>query len=123
MIQHMTQLNVADNSGAKKLKCIGVQGGNQKRYAKVGDIITCSVTKASTKGTVDKGDIVKAVIVRQNKEIRRDDGTYLRFDENAAVVLDDTEVEPEGTRVFGPIARELRDRDFNTILSLSPEVL
>ena len=116
-------LKVADNSGAKKLMCIRVLGGYRKRYARVGDIITCTVKEAAPRGTVKKGEVVHAVIVRQRKEKRRKDGTYIRFDENAAVVVDKKTKEPKGTRIFGPIARELRMNGFQKIVSLAPEVL
>ena len=123
MIQHRSMLKVADNSGAKKLMCIGVLGGYKKRYARIGDIITCAVKVAAPRSVVKKGDVVKAVIVRQRKEHRRSDGTYIRFDENAAVVIDPKSKEPRGTRIFGPIARELRVRGYQKIISLAPEVL
>ncbi|MFB6225732.1 MAG: 50S ribosomal protein L14 [Candidatus Paceibacteria bacterium] len=122
MIQKETQLEVADNTGAKKLKCVKIQTGGQKRFARVGDVITCSVRDANPRAMVDKGEVVKAVVVRQKKEKGRDNGVYIRFDENAAVILED-EKEPKGTRVFGPVARELRPRGFESILSLAPEVL
>jgi len=123
MIQHQTMLKVADNTGAKKLMCIRVLGGYQKRFAQIGDIITCSVKEAAPRGTVKKGEVVHAVIVRQRKEKRRKDGTYIRFDENAAVVIDKKSKEPRGTRIFGPIARELRAKGYQKIVSLAPEVL
>ncbi len=123
MIQHQSMLNVADNSGAKKLMCIRVLGGYQKRYARVGDVITCTVKEAAPRGAVKKGTVVHAVIVRQKKEFRRKDGTYLRFDDNAAVIVDKKSKEPKGTRVFGPVARELRGRGYQKIISLAPEVL
>lgn len=116
-------LHVADNTGAKKLMCIRVLGGYKKRYARIGDIITCAVKEALPRGQVKKGEVVHAVIVRQRKELRRKDGTYIRFDENAAVVIDMKSKEPKGTRVFGPIARELRTKGFQKIISLAPEVL
>jgi len=116
-------LKVADNTGAKKLMCIRVLGGYQKRFAQIGDIITCSVKEAAPRGTVKKGEVVHAVIVRQRKEKRRKDGTYIRFDENAAVVIDKKSKEPRGTRIFGPIARELRAKGYQKIVSLAPEVL
>ncbi|MFB6181818.1 MAG: 50S ribosomal protein L14 [Candidatus Magasanikbacteria bacterium] len=122
MIQQETQLDVADNTGAKKLKCIKVQGGYKKRFAQVGEVITCSVRDAKPRAMVDKGEVVQAVIVRQRKEKKRDNGVYIRFDENAAVILEE-EKEPKGTRVFGPVARELRPAGFENILSLAPEVL
>ena len=123
MIQHRSMLQVADNSGAKKLMCIRVLGGYKKRYARVGDIITCSVKEAQPRAGVKKGDVVHAVIVRQRKEMRRKDGTYIRFDENAAVIIDKKTKEPKGTRIFGPIARELRAKGYQKIVSLAPEVL
>ncbi len=123
MIQHRTMLKVADNSGAKKLMCIRVLGGYKKRYAKIGDIIVCSVKEAIPRAAIKKGDVVYAVVVRQRKELRRPDGTYIRFDENAAVVIDKKSKEPKGTRVFGPIGRELRKKGFQKIISLAPEVL
>lgn len=122
MIQKETQLEVADNTGAKKLKCVKIKTGGRKRFAQVGDVITCSVRDASPRAMVDKGEVVKAVVVRQKKEKGRDNGVYIRFDENAAIILED-EDEPKGTRVFGPVARELRPRGFESILSLAPEVL
>ena len=122
MIQHTTELNVGDNSGAKKLRCIKVLGGTRRRYATIGDIIVCSVKAATPESKIKKGDVVKAVIVRTKKEIRRTDGSYIRFDENAAVLIN-TAKEPVGTRVFGPVARELRGKAFLKILSLAPEVL
>jgi len=123
MIQVQSMLSVADNSGAKKLMCIRVLGGYKKRFAKVGDIITCSVKMAAPRSAVKKGEVIHAVIVRQRKEVRRKDGTYIRFDENAAVVVDPKTKEPKGTRIFGPIARELRGKGFQKIVSLAPEVL
>ncbi len=123
MIQHRSMLTVADNSGAKLLQCIRVLGGYKKRYAQIGDIITCAVKMAAPRGMVKKGEVVHAVIVRQHKEIRRTDGTYIRFDENAAVVVDKASKEPKGTRIFGPVARELRTKGFQKIISLAPEVL
>ncbi|RMG68840.1 MAG: 50S ribosomal protein L14 [Calditrichaeota bacterium] len=122
MIQEYTRLNVADNSGAKKVMCIRVLGGTGKRYGTVGDIIVVSVKSAIPNAPVKKGDVSRAVIVRTKKEVRRKDGTYIRFDENAAVLLDN-QGEPRGTRIFGPVARELRDKDFMKIISLAPEVL
>ena len=122
MVQTQTILTVADNSGAKRVMCIKVLGDSKKRYAKVGDLITCSVKAALPGGTVKKGDVVKAVIVRSKKEYRRRDGSYIRFDENAAVVVN-KEGEPVGTRIFGPVARELREKNFMRIVSLAPEVL
>lgn len=123
MIQEQSRLKVADNSGAKEIMCIRVLGGYKKRYARIGDIITCSVKVAAPRGAVKKGEVVHAVIVRQKKETRRKDGTYVRFDENAAVIINKDSKEPKGTRVFGPIARELRAKGFQKILSLAPEVL
>ena len=123
MVQHRTMLVVADNTGAKKLQCIRVLGGYQKRTAGIGDIITCVVKEAAPRGMVKKSDIVHAVIVRTHKERRRTDGTYIRFDDNAAVIVDKKSREPKGTRIFGPIARELRDGGFLKIISLAPEVL
>ena len=122
MVQIQTTLNVADNSGARKLQCIKVLGDSRKRYARVGDLISCSVKQAIPGGNVKKGEVVNAVIVRTKKEIRRNDGSYIRFDENAAVVIN-KEQEPVGTRIFGPVARELRERNFMRIVSLAPEVL
>lgn len=123
MIQHRSMLQVADNSGAKKLMCIRVLGGYQKRYARIGDIITCSVKEAMPRAMIKKGEVVHAVIVRQRKEMRRPDGTYIRFDDNSAVIVDKKTKEMKGTRVFGPVARELRARGFQKIISLAPEVL
>ena len=121
MIQAESKLNVADNSGAKMIECFKVLGGSKRRYASIGDIIVASVKSAEPRGMVKKGDKVRAVIVRQAKELRRADGSYIRFDENAAVIVDGKE--PKGTRIFGPIARELREKGFNKIVSLAPEVL
>jgi large subunit ribosomal protein L14 len=121
MIQAESKLKVADNTGAKLLECFKVLGGSRKRYAQIGDIVVTSVKVAAPRGMVKKGDVVKAVIVRQRKELRRKDGSYIRFDENAAVILDGTE--PKGTRIFGPIAREIREKGFSKIISLAPEVL
>ena len=123
MIQHRSMLKVADNSGAKKLMCIRVLGGYKKRYARIGDIITCTVKEAAPRGAVKKSEIVHAVIVRTKKERRRKDGTYIRFDENAAVIIDKENKEPKGTRIFGPVARELRNKGYRKIVSLAPEVL
>lgn len=123
MIQHRSMLIVADNSGAKELQCIRVLGGYKKRFAQIGDIITCAVKKAEPRGAVKKSDVVHAVIVRQRKEIRRKDGSYIRFDQNAAVIVDKKSKEPKGTRIFGPVARELRTAGFQKIISLAPEVL
>ena len=123
MIQHRAMLAVADNTGAKKLQCIRVLDGYKKRYARLGDSITCVVKEAAPRGLVKKSDVVHAVIVRQRKETRRPDGTYIRFDENAAVIIDRASKEPKGTRIFGPIARELRVKGFQKIISLAPEVV
>ncbi len=122
MIQQQTYLKVADNTGAKEIMCIRVLGGSGRRYANIGDVIVASVKKAAPGGVVKKGDVVKAVVVRSVKGVRRDDGTYIRFDENAAVIIKEDK-NPKGTRIFGPVARELRDRDYMKILSLAPEVL
>jgi large subunit ribosomal protein L14 len=116
-------LTVADNSGAKRLQCLRVLGGYKKRYARLGDVITCSVKIAAPRGLVKKGEVVHAVIVRQRKETRRKDGTYIRFDENAAVIIDKKTKEPKGSRIFGPVARELRNNGYQKIVSLAPEVL
>ena len=122
MIQQESYLKVADNTGAKELKCIRVLGGSGRKYASIGDVIVCSVRKAAPGGSVKKGDVVKAVIVRTVKPVRRADGTYVRFDENAAVIIREDK-NPRGTRIFGPVARELREKDFMKILSLAPEVI
>lgn len=122
MIQEESNLVVADNSGAKKVRCIRVLGGSDRRYAGVGDLIIVSVKSAIPGGTVKKGEVSKAVIVRTKKETRRKDGSYIRFDENAAVLIN-AENEPRGTRIFGPVARELREKQFMKIISLAPEVL
>lgn len=122
MIQPQTRLKAADNSGAKELMCIKVLGGSFRKFANIGDVIVCSVKTAAPGGAVKKGEVVKAVIVRTKKGIRRDDGTYIRFDENAAVIIN-TNKEPRGTRIFGPIARELREKNYMKIISLAPEVL
>ena len=122
MVQQQTLLKVADNSGAKELMCIRVLGGSFRRYGNIGDVIVASVKKAAPGGVVKKGDVVKAVVVRSVKGVRRDDGTYIRFDENAAVIIKEDK-NPKGTRIFGPVARELRDKDYMKILSLAPEVL
>ncbi|MDX1637402.1 MAG: 50S ribosomal protein L14 [Balneolaceae bacterium] len=122
MVQIQSKLNVADNSGARKLQCIKVLGDSRKRYARVGDLISCSVKTAIPGGNVKKGEVVTAVVVRTKKELRRRDGSYIRFDENAAVIIN-KEREPVGTRIFGPVARELRERNFMRIVSLAPEVL
>lgn len=116
-------LNVADNSGAKKLQVIRVQGGYQKRYGRLGDVVTAAVKSAAPHAAIKKGDVVHAVVVRAHKELRRMDGTYIRFDENAAVIIDQKSKEPKGTRIFGPVARELRQKGFSKIVSLAPEVL
>ena len=122
MIQMQTLLKVADNTGAKELFTIRVLGGTRRRYANIGDVVVASVRKAAPGGVVKKGDVVKAVIVRSAKGIRRDDGTYIRFDENAVVIIREDK-NPRGTRIFGPVARELREKDYLKILSLAPEVL
>ena len=122
MIQQQTVLNVGDNTGAKKIMCIRVLGGSYRRYANIGDIIVASVKDAAPGGVVQKGDVVKAVVVRSVKGTRRPDGSYIRFDENAAVLIKDDKT-PQGTRIFGPVARELRDKDFMKLISLAPEVL
>ena len=122
MIQMQTLMKVADNTGAKELLCIRVLGGSRRRYANIGDVVVASVKKAAPGGVVKKGDVVKAVIVRSAKGIRRDDGTYIRFDENAAVIIREDK-NPRVTRIFGPVARELREKDYLKILSLAPEVL
>ena len=121
MIQQQSLMKVADNTGAKELMCIRVLGGSARRYAGIGDIVVASVKKAAPGGMVKKGDVVKAVVVRTVNGVRRADGSYLKFDENAAVILKDDNT-PKGTRIFGPVARELRDKDFTKILSLAPEV-
>ena len=122
MIQQETFLKVADNTGAKEIKCIRVLGGSKRRFGNIGDVIVASVRKSTPGGTVKKGEVVKAVIVRSAKGVRRNDGTYVRFDDNAAVLIKDDK-NPRGTRIFGPVARELRDKDFMKILSLAPEVI
>ena len=122
MIQQESRLKVADNTGAKELLCIRVMGGSVRRYANIGDIIVATVKDATPGGVVKKGDVVRAVVVRSAKGVRRDDGTYIRFDENAAVIIKEDK-NPRGTRIFGPVARELRDKDYMKILSLAPEVL
>ena len=122
MIQQQSLMKVADNTGAKELMCIRVLGGSGRRYASIGDIVVCAVKKAAPGGVVKKGDVVKAVVVRTVKETRRADGSYIRFDENAAVIVKDDK-NPRGTRIFGPVARELRDKEYMKILSLAPEVL
>mgnify|MGYP002129684246 CR=1 FL=1 len=123
MIQHRSMLAVADNTGAKKLQCIRVLDGYKKRYARLGDVITCVVKICAPRGLVKKSDVVHAVIVRQRKEMRRPDGTYIRFSENAVVIIDRATKEPKGSRIFGPIAREIRAKGFQKILSLAPEVV
>ncbi|WIF95583.1 50S ribosomal protein L14 [Caminicella sporogenes] len=122
MIQQETRLTVADNSGAKELLCIRVLGGSGRKYANIGDVIVCSVKKATPGGVVKKGQVVKAVVVRSKQGLRRKDGSYIKFDENAAVIVKDDK-SPVGTRIFGPVARELRDKQFMKIVSLAPEVL
>lgn len=122
MIQQQTNLTVADNTGARRIMCIKVLGGSIHRYAGLGDVIVASVKEATPGGVVKKGQVVKAVVVRMTKNVRRPDGTYIRFDDNAAVILRDDK-EPQGTRIFGPVARELRDKHFTKIVSLAPEVL
>ena len=122
MIQAESYLKVADNTGAKELKTIRVLGGSKRKYGNVGDVVVASVRKAAPGGTVKKGDVVKAVIVRQVKSKRRPDGSYIKFDDNAAVIINDQKM-PRGTRIFGPVARELREKDFMKIVSLAPEVL
>ena len=122
MIQEESYLKVADNTGAKEIKCIRVMGGSTRRYGNIGDVIVASVRKAAPGGTVKKGEVVKAVIVRTVRGVRRADGTYVRFDENAAVLIKEDK-NPRGTRIFGPVARELRDKDYMKILSLAPEVI
>ena len=122
MIQMQTYLKVADNTGAKELMCIRVLGGTRRKYANIGDVIVASVKKAAPGGAVKKGEVVKAVIVRSAKGLRRNDGTYIRFDDNAAVIIKEDK-NPKGTRIFGPVARELREKDYLKILSLAPEVL
>lgn len=122
MIQTETRLRVADNSGAKELLCIRILGGTSRQYANIGDVIVCAVKEATPGGVVKKGDVVKAVVVRTVNSTRRKDGSYIRFDENAAVIIKDDKT-PRGTRIFGPVARELRDKQFMRIVSLAPEVL
>ena len=122
MVQQESYLRVADNTGAKELKCIRVLGGSKRKFGNIGDVIVASVRKAAPGGQVKKGDVVKAVIVRTRKGLRRADGSYVRFDENAAVIIKDDK-SPRGTRIFGPVARELREKDYMRILSLAPEVL
>ena len=122
MVQMESYLKVADNTGAKEIHCIRVLGGSRRKYGNIGDVIVASVRKAAPGGTVKKGEVVKAVIVRSKRGVRREDGTYVRFDENAAVIIKDDR-NPRGTRIFGPVARELREKDFMKILSLAPEVI
>lgn len=122
MIQQESYLKVADNTGAKEIKCIRVLGGSKRKYASIGDVIVASVRKTTSGGQVKKGDVVKAVVVRTSKAVRRADGTYVRFDDNAAVLIKEDK-NPTGTRIFGPVARELRDKEFMKILSLAPEVI
>ena len=122
MIQQQTLLNVGDNTGAKEIMCIRVLGGSYRKYANIGDIIVAAVKSASPGGVVRQGDVVKAVVVRSKKGLRRNDGSYIRFDENAAVIIKEDRT-PKGTRIFGPVARELREKDFMKIVSLAPEVL
>ena len=122
MIQMESYLKVADNTGAKEIHCIRVLGGSKRKFGNIGDVIVASVRKAAPGGTVKKGDVVKAVIVRTKRGVRREDGTYVRFDENAAVIIKEDK-NPRGTRIFGPVARELRERDYMKILSLAPEVI
>ena len=122
MIQQESRLKVADNTGAREILCIKVLGGSRRRYARIGDVITATVKQAIPEGSVKKGEVVKAVIVRTKKEIRRSDGTYIKFDENAAVIIAEDK-NPRGTRIFGPVARELRDKQYMRIVSLAPEVL
>jgi large subunit ribosomal protein L14 len=122
VIQNETRLKVADNTGAREILCIRIKGGSRRRYAGVGDVITATVKQASPQGSVRKGEVVQAVVVRTRKEFGRDDGTYIAFDENAAVLIDEGN-NPRGTRIFGPVARELRERNFMKIVSLAPEVL
>ena len=122
MIQQESYLKVADNTGAKEIHCIRVLGGSKRKFGNIGDVIVASVRKAAPGGTVKKGDVVKAVIVRTKRGVRREDGSYVRFDENAAVIIKEDK-NPKGTRIFGPVARELREKDFMKILSLAPEVI
>lgn len=122
MLQQQSLMNVADNTGAKELMCIRVLGGTGRRYANIGDVVVCAVKKAAPNGQVKKGDVVKAVVVRSKKGLKRADGSYIKFDENAAVIIKEDKT-PRGTRIFGPVARELREKDYLKILSLAPEVL
>jgi large subunit ribosomal protein L14 len=123
MVQHETRLNVADNTGAREILCMHVLGGSTRRYGYVGDVIVAAVKQAAPNGSVKKGEVVRAVIVRTAKEYARPDGSYIRFDDNAAVIIDPESLNPKGTRIFGPVARELRDKGFMKIVSLAPEVL
>lgn len=124
MVQFMTMVSSADNTGAKKLRCVTVLGGNRKRYARIGDVMTLVVKEAQPRSMVKKGDVVHGVLVRQKKELRRADGSYIRFDENAVVLISDKKSkDPRGSRIFGPVARELRQKGFTKIISLAPEVL
>jgi len=123
MVQHLTNLKLADNTGAKRLMVIKVLGGSRRRYASIGDIVTASIKEAVPHSMVKKGEVVQAVIVRTRKVVRRKDGSYIRFDDNAAVIIDPANKEPKGTRIFGPVARELRSKGYNKIISLAPEVL
>lgn len=123
MIQHRSMLTAADNTGARILMCIRVLGGYKKRYARIGDIVTCTVKDAAPRGLIKKAEVVHAVIVRTRKETRRTDGSYVRFDDNAAVIVDKESKDPKGTRIFGPVSRELRAKGFQKILSLAPEVV
>ncbi|MCL2150007.1 MAG: 50S ribosomal protein L14 [Dehalococcoidia bacterium] len=122
MIKQFTRMKVADNTGARQVMCVGVPGASKRKYARVGDIVTCAVKKATPEATVKKGEVVQAVVVRVAEPYRRADGSYIRFDDNAAVILTDKN-NPKGTRIFGPVARELREKNFTKILSLAPEVL
>lgn len=122
MIQMQTMLSVADNTGAKKIMCIKVLGGSKRKYASIGDVIVASVKEATPDSSIKKGEVVKAVVVRTAKEYRRPDGSYIKFDKNAAVIIDDQK-QPRGTRIFGPVARELREKEFMKIISLAPEVI
>jgi large subunit ribosomal protein L14 len=123
MVQHETRLNVADNTGAREILCMHILGGSTRRYGYVGDMIVAAVKQAAPNGSVKKGEVVRAVIVRTAKEYARPDGSYIRFDDNAAVIIDPESLNPKGTRIFGPVARELRDKGFMKIVSLAPEVL
>lgn len=123
MIQHYTRLKVADNSGAKTISCIGVPGGSRRRYARLGDVIVASVKEAAPSAAVKKGEVVRAVVIRTRKPHRRPDGSHIRFDDNAAVIINAEDQMPRGTRIFGPVARELREKNFMRIVSLAPEVI